>query len=103
MQKALDTLQEYCNLWKWSVNSSKTKVIVFSKIKGWQNCIAKLNGAVLEIVDSLTYLGIDLKYNGHYFDARKKLVEQSQKSLFAIYKKIRNQNIPMFSWNCSTL
>jgi hypothetical protein len=27
MQKALDIFQEYCNLWKLSVNSSKTKVI----------------------------------------------------------------------------
>jgi hypothetical protein len=97
MQKALDTLQEYCNLRKLSVNSSKTKVIVFSKRKGRQNYIVKLNGAELEIVDSLTYLGIDLKYNGHYFDARKKLVEQLRKSLFVIYKKIRNQNISMFS------
>ena len=95
MQKALDIFQEYCNLWKLSVNSSKTKVIVFCKRKGRHNYIVKLNGAELDIVDSLTYLGIDLKYNGHYFDARKKLVEQSQKSLFAIYNKIRNQNIPI--------
>ena len=46
----------------------------------------------LEIVDSLTYLGIVFKYNEKNFDARKKLVEQS---LFAIYKKIRNQNVPI--------
>ena len=39
----------------------------------------------LEIVDSLTYLGIVFKYNGNFFDVRNKLVEQSQKSFFAIY------------------
>ena len=93
MQKALDIFQEYCNLWKLSVNSSKTKVIVFSKRKSRQNYIVKLNGAELEIVDSLTYLGIVFRYILQNFDARKKLVEQSQKSLLAIYKKIRNQNI----------
>jgi hypothetical protein len=95
MQKALDIFQEYCNLWKLSVNSSTTKVIVFSKRKGRQNYVAKLNGAELEIVDSLTYLGIVFKYNRNCFDARKKLVEQSSTSLFAICKKIRNQNIPI--------
>ena len=41
----LDIFQEYCNLWNLSVNSSKTKVIVFSKRKGRQNYIVKLNGA----------------------------------------------------------
>ena len=98
MQKALDIFQEYCNLWKLSVNSSKTKVIVFSKRKGRQNYVAKLNGAELEIVDSLTYLDIVFKYNRNCFDARKKLVKQSSTSLFAICKKIRNQNMrSMFS------
>ena len=33
MQKNLDTFQEYCNLWKLSVNSSNTKVIVLVKEK----------------------------------------------------------------------
>jgi hypothetical protein len=43
-----------------------------------------------------TYLGITLKY-GSFVDARKRLVEQAQKSLFAIIKKRknRNQNIPI--------
>ena len=63
MQKALDIFQEYCTLWKLSVNSSKTKVIVFNKRKGRQNYVAKLNGAELEIVDSPSYLGIIFKYN----------------------------------------
>ena len=62
---------------KLSVNSSNTKVIVFSKRKGRQNYVAKLNGAELDIVDSLTYLGIVFKYNRNCFDGRKKLVEQS--------------------------
>ena len=95
MQKCLDIFQEYCNLWKLLVNSSKTKVIVLSKRNSRQTYVVKLTGAKLEIVDSLTYLGIVFKYNRNCFDARKKLVEQSQTSLFAIYKKIRNQNIPI--------
>jgi hypothetical protein len=49
----------------------------------------------LDVIDSFTYLGITFKYNGSFVDARKRLVEQAQKSLFTIYKKIRNQNIPI--------
>jgi hypothetical protein len=59
--KGLDIFQEYCNLWKLLVNSSKTKVIVLSKRKGRQTYVVKLTGAELEIVDSLTYLGIVFK------------------------------------------
>ena len=54
-----------------------------------------LNGERLDVIDSYTYLGITFKYNGSFVDVRKRLVEQAQKSLFAIYKKIRNQNIPI--------
>ena len=73
LQKALDIFQEYCNLWKLSVNSSKTKVIVFCKRKGRHNYIVKLNGAELEIVDSLTYLGIVFKHNGFFFLCEKEI------------------------------
>ncbi len=96
MQKALDVFQNYCDKWKLSVNLTKTKVIVFSKRKSRQRALNfTLNGAELDIVDSLTYLGIVFNYNGNFTNAKKKLVEQSQKSLFAIYKKIRNHNIPI--------
>lgn len=95
MQKALDIFQEFCTKWKLSVNVSKTKVIIFSKRKSRNNPVFKLNGIELDIVDSLTYLGIVFKFNGNFSDARKKLVEQSQKSLFSIFKKIRNHSIPV--------
>lgn len=54
-----------------------------------------MNGVKLEILDSITYLGIVFKYNGNFSDARTKLVEQAQKSLFSIYRKTRNQHVPL--------
>ena len=33
LQKALEDLYNYCTKWKLQVNSSKTKVIIFSKRK----------------------------------------------------------------------
>ena len=96
MQKALDIFQEYCNLWKLSVNSSKTKVIVFSKRKGRQNYIVKLNGAELEIVDSLSYLGIVFKYSGNIFDARKKLVEVTK----VIVRYLQENTKPKYKTFC---
>jgi hypothetical protein len=76
-------------------NVNKTKVLVFSKRKCQQNFDFTLSGEKLDVIDSYTYLGITFKYNGSFVDVRKRLVEQAEKSLFAIYKKIRNDNIPI--------
>jgi hypothetical protein len=66
-----------------------------SKRKCQQNFDFTLNGENLDVIDSYIYLGITFKYNGSFVDARKRLVEHAQRSLFAIHKKIRNQNIPI--------
>ena len=95
MQSVLNIFQSYCDKWKLTVNVNKTKVLVFSKRKCQQNFNFTLNGEKLDVIDSYTYLGITFKCNGSFVDARKRFVEQDQKSLFAIYKKIRNQNIPI--------
>jgi hypothetical protein len=96
MQSALNILQSYCDKWKLTVNVNKTKVLVFSKRKCHQNFDFTLNSEQLDVIDSYTYLGITFKYNGSFADARKRLVEQAQKSFFAIIKKKnRNQNIPI--------
>jgi hypothetical protein len=58
-----------------------------SKRKCQQNFDFTLNGENLDIIDSYIYLGITFKYNGSFVDARKRLVEHAQKSLFAIHKK----------------
>ena len=95
MQSVLNIFQSYCDKWKLTVNVNKTKVLVFSKRKCQKNFNFTLNGEKLDVIDSYTYLGITFKCNGWFVDARKRFVEQAQKSLFAIYKKIRNQNIPI--------
>lgn len=95
MQNSLDIFQIYCETWKLKVNVTKTKVMVFSKRKNRQNLQFILQNELLEIVDSFSYLGIIFKYNGTFFDTKKKLVDQAQKALFYIYKIIRNEAIPI--------
>lgn len=45
--------------------------------------------------DDYNYLGILLNYNGNFYKARNKIVEQAQKSLYSLYTKIRNISIPL--------
>ena len=55
----------------------------------------KINGENIETVDSYSYLGVLFNFNGSFCTTRKKLVDQAQKSLYALYRKIKNINIPV--------
>jgi hypothetical protein len=46
------------------------------------------------IVDSYTYLGVVFNYNGNYCTAKKRLIDQANKALYALYYKLRNLTIP---------
>lgn len=95
LQETLTYFEKYCDNWKLKVNRSKTKVVVFSKKKVRHNQNFKLYGENIEIVDAYSYLGILFNFNGSFCKARKKLVEQAQKALFALYRKIKNICIPI--------
>ena len=95
LQKTLNCFEKYCNLWKLTVNTTKTKVVIFSKKKVRQNQSFKVKGQNNEIIDSYCYLGMLLNYNGNFCTARKKITEQAHKALFAVYRKIRNITIPV--------
>ena len=95
MQNALDIFQNYCEAWKLEVNVTKTKIMVFSRGTLRQKFEFRLQGQILEKVNSYSYLGLTFQCNGKFSDAKKKLVNQAQKSLFSIYRNIRNQSIPI--------
>jgi hypothetical protein len=63
------------------VNVAKTKVMIFRKRKTAQDPKFILHGQTLDIVDTYSYLGMIFKYNGTFFETRKKLVEQANKKL----------------------
>jgi hypothetical protein len=54
-----------------------------------------ISGKSIEIVNSYTYLGTIFNYNENFCSARKKIVDQSQKALFAMYRKIKNITLPV--------
>lgn len=95
LQKTLNCFEKYCDLWKLTVNTNKTKVVIFSKKKVRQNQNFKIKGQNIEIIDSYCYLGMLFNYNGNFCTARKKITEQAHKALFAVYRKIRNISIPV--------
>ena len=51
LQKQLDSLNEYCHIWKLKVNVGKSKVVIFSKGRMSKNIVSMYNNTVLEIVN----------------------------------------------------
>jgi hypothetical protein len=54
-----------------------------------------LNDEVIEIGDSYSYHGLVMNYNGSFAKAKSKLIEQARRALFAVYRRIKNQPIPV--------
>lgn len=85
LQSALNVFQLYCETWKLKINVNKTKVMVFCKKKSKQHHVLLLQNETLENVDNFTYLGITVNYNGNFVNARRRLIDQAQKSIFVSY------------------
>ncbi len=95
LHNSLKVFENYCSLWKLKVNVEKTKILIFTKHKRDYDYEFNLYGTNIEIVSSYSYLGILFNYNGNFTIARKKLSEQAQKALYALYRKLRNISIPI--------
>jgi len=94
LQKALNDLRDYCKLWKLQVNTSKTKVIVFSKRKPKKLPIFTYDNKIVEIVDEFKYLGVIFKSNGYFNRCKLHLKEQATKAMFALLSKGRMHQLP---------
>ena len=89
-------LNQYCMEWKLTMNTNKTKVIVFgTKKRGIRNFNFTIAGNNIEIVDSCKYLGVYFSSNGSFYKARSHLVSQARKAMYLLYKRIYNLHLPI--------
>ena len=89
LQKMLDILYDYCQQWRLTVNTEKTKIIVFSRGKVRKLPSLTLNNQLLEVQYSYTYLGILFNYNGKFKNAMQKQISQAKRALFSLLAKAR--------------
>ena len=95
LQKALNALHSYCDLWHLTVNTSKTKVVVFSRGKIRNKPIFKFGDVELDIVDDYVYLGVTFNYNGNFKKAISKQVSQAKRAMFSVVAKVKKLNLPV--------
>ena len=70
-QQSLNVFHKYCEIWKLTVNTEKTKVMIFSNGRISKNVHFYLNNKDLEIVSEFKYLGIYLSRSGAFNAAKK--------------------------------
>jgi len=87
LQTSLDLLLCYCNKWKPSVNTSKTKVMIFRKAGRLPaNVEFQFSEQKFEIASKFVYLGLVFTTGGSFSDAQSTLAGQSMKAIFALNK-----------------
>lgn len=105
MQQSVNIFQLYCEKWKLEVNLKISKVMIFRKRKSKKCFFYKskkkfnffLQNKKLEILDFYLFrCFVFFKYNGTFLDTKKKLIDQTQKSMHFIHRIVRNKNNPVF-------
>ncbi len=84
LQRAMNSLFEFCINNKLQINTSKTKIMVFSRGKIRNRPVIQFGNDTLEVVDEYVYLGIVVNYNGNFNKAISRLVSLANKAMFAI-------------------
>ena len=94
LQNALDKLYEYCSKWGLTVNTDKTKVLIFNKggypISRYK---FKLNGLGIDIVQSYCYLGIIFSASGNFNKACEALTNKALKAFYKFKQIHPNNNV----------
>ena len=70
-KQSLNAFQKYCEIWKFTVNTEKSKVMIFSNGRISKNVHFYLNNKELEIISEFKYLGIYLSRSGAFNAAKK--------------------------------
>ena len=87
LKNQLNSFQDYCSVWKLKVNTDTSKVMVLSRGKLPRNLIFSLNGEKLEIVNSFSYLGIELSRTGNF--------KRAKQSIAGILRMGRKHGLPV--------
>ena len=88
LQKSLNNLYEYCNIWKLQLNVRKTNIIIFNQRKQQSNLEFKFGSESIKIVDTDQYLGIKVHKNADFKCAVGTLKQKGHKAMFSLSQSL---------------
>ena len=80
LQSLLNDLHTYCSTWGLTVNTRKTKIMIFEKGRHTSYDFT-YNDTVIETVTCFKYLGVTLYKNGNWYWTQKVIAEHSSFAL----------------------
>lgn len=96
LQSLLDNLEQYCKKWDLTVNTDKTKVVIFrkggvvSQEEKWT-----YDNKEIEIVSSFNYLGVVLSSGGSFAKATSTLSGKALKAVHSLFAITKDKEIPL--------
>ena len=91
LQNSLNLLYEYCHKWGLTVNTDKTKVLIFRKRGRVDNrLVFTYNDNQLDIVDNFNYLGVVFNYTGTFLLNQQHLSGKGLKAMYTLLCNVRN-------------
>ncbi|MEW8545054.1 MAG: reverse transcriptase family protein [Candidatus Thiodiazotropha sp.] len=95
LQRMLDKLHSYSTSWDLTVNTEKTKIMIFENGRKTLKTF-HFGDIVLDVVDSFKYLGITFYKNGNWNRSQKYIAEHGSYALHNLYRILANisLNIP---------
>ena len=94
LQIGLNTLKEYCDLWKLKLNIKKCKIVIFSRGKIRKYPIFTIGNESVEVVSDFLYLGIKLNYNNRMSVAQKDLYDRASRATFSLLRRCNRLELP---------
>ena len=95
MQECLNALAVYCNSFGLEINTSKTKVVVFSRGKIRKLPKFQFKDKNIDIVWDYKYLGTVFNYNNKFAVARSAQAKLANKAMFGLLRKSRKLDLPL--------
>ena len=95
LQKALTAVYEYCKTWHLVVNTTKTKIVIFSRGKVRKFPSFMFGEKQLDVVEDYIYLGTTFNFNGNFNKAISKQVSQARRAMFNLVIKARKLSLPI--------
>ena len=95
LQSALDAVHEYCNNMQLTVNTQKTKVMIFSRGKVRKHRNVLFGGSILDVTYEYVYLGVNFNYNTSFIKGIERHISRDKRAMFAIVTKSRRLSIPL--------
>ena len=94
LQEKLDGLSKFAKEKDLTVNNKKSQIIIFNKTGRKFKENFTLDSARLDVVQTYTYLGIEMNSCGSFTLAIKELTSKARKAMIPLYKTIAQFRIP---------